>query len=299
MGNGLPDFTKPLGSASYSIGTKTSAGTVNDLTNEEIDTSGGPVTRTLPLASANTGRLFRIIKKTGDANAVTIAVTGSDHILTNAGQVTSLTISSIDALYELISDGALWVNLTPPGATFGVTPSTQAFGDSATEGTSGGAARGDHKHGMPVGWTLAQTLSLSGVNTIDSSVFSAHDLWQIIIDIVIAEAVETNMYLRFNGDSGATYASRWIDTVTITQLTNITSQFLGTAVNVYHGVGSVLVTGKRKGTGNIIVIQGGITHGYSGLTGIDGLYAGATDVTKFTIFGGTMTGKIKIFYMDY
>jgi hypothetical protein len=49
------------------------------------------------------------------------------------------------------------------------TPSTQAFGDSATQGTADTYARGDHKHGMPSGSSSGGSLIFLETHTASSS----------------------------------------------------------------------------------------------------------------------------------
>lgn len=73
-----------------------------------VDTSGGPITITLPAASIGSGMVVGIVKKTADVNAVTIAAAGTDLI---AGAAT-LTLDTQFAGTLADSDGiAAWYEI--------------------------------------------------------------------------------------------------------------------------------------------------------------------------------------------
>lgn len=70
-----------------------------------VDTSGGAVTVTLPLASGLKTKVFTIKKNTSSANNITIARSGSDTI----DGATSKTVSGTSYEYtRLVSDGSNW-----------------------------------------------------------------------------------------------------------------------------------------------------------------------------------------------
>lgn len=201
-----------------------------------------------------------------------------------------------------------WVKCLVNAAGKLIIDPSEIFEDPPTDGETAKAADSnwsyDHNanpdaHLERPRWTLAQTLSPSGVNTIDSAVFAAHDLWMLIYDLTASEAASTQLFLRLNGDSGANYNIRYINNTTIGQSPGSSAFVLGNLAKNNGGAGIVYVTGKRKGTNNSIVCWGGCGFGYSDILGLDGNYTAAADVTKFTICNPTITGKIKIYYMDY
>lgn len=96
------------------------------------DTTGGPFTVTLPLASDNPGQVIRLFKTTNDYNAVTVAATGTDTI---TGQ-TTMVLQMPDAHIALISTlAAGWLvtaynNFDPSPSTYGYfNPSAAIDGD--------------------------------------------------------------------------------------------------------------------------------------------------------------------------
>ena len=165
-------------------------------------------------------------------------------------------------------------------------------------------------------WTLAEKLSPSGVTTIDSSTFGAHDLWMVIVDIWYTQGTvaEKAVELRFNGDTAAAYAARYVDNTTVVVSTGQTRLHLGTAkvmntVNpepiflaILHvngkgqeyggNYGSVAITGKVSCAEFVdynILLNG--TYNLSGST---------PAITSFNfMFNGEATGTIKIYCMDY
>jgi hypothetical protein len=61
-----------------------------------VDTTAGPVTILLPLASATLGYSIRVKKVTADVNAVTVGVSGSDAIDTEASWNLGLLNSGVE-----------------------------------------------------------------------------------------------------------------------------------------------------------------------------------------------------------
>ena len=165
-------------------------------------------------------------------------------------------------------------------------------------------------------WTLAETLSPSNQSTINSSTFSAHDLWMIILDIWYAQSTsaEIQVELRFNGDSSVAYATRYLDNTTVVVSTGQTRLKIGGAkrtntVNPEPTFLAVLWVGGKGQEDNG-------DYGPVGITGIaapagsvdfnrilNGSYdlAGATQaITQFNfLLNSNATGKVKIYYMDY
>lgn len=70
-----------------------------------VDTSGGAITVTLPLASGLKTKIFTIKKNTNSANNITVARSGTDTI----DEGTSKTVSGTSYEYSrFISDGSNW-----------------------------------------------------------------------------------------------------------------------------------------------------------------------------------------------
>jgi len=148
-------------------------------------------------------------------------------------------------------------------------------------------------------WTLFETLSPAGVVTIPSSALPLHDLWMVIIDLEITEVGETQLQMRLNGDAGNNYFTRYFDDAVIVQGGALSAYILGGGTAPYGISGIVHIQGKRKGTGNNIGIYGGAGAGYPFNYGLAGYYAAAANLSGMTFLGPTMTGKIKIYWMDY
>lgn len=154
-------------------------------------------------------------------------------------------------------------------------------------------------------WTFAETLSPAGVATITSSNFAAHDLWQIIVDVQLLNAGETDLCLRINAQAGAIYAHRYLTGAGLAEAGGQNEIIIGsTLLNVGATVGTLLIAGKPKGTGvtEFLGVVGNIVSGYASikslLTAVCNL---AADLQSVTIFArvGNMTGTIKIYHRDY
>jgi len=151
-------------------------------------------------------------------------------------------------------------------------------------------------------WILAETLSPSGVNTISSSVFSAHSCWMLIFDLVISGGAET-LGLRLNGDAGANYTARYISALAILNTGALTWLRIAESTIASGSVLGCLVV-KGKSTGEPIVISGHSAPSVSsGTSFVNGYYSVAANINRFTflsaITGRNFSGKIKIYYMDY
>ena len=72
-----------------------------------VDSSAGPVTITIPLASANANKRISVKKISSDSNMVTVTRSGSDHLEISD---TTLTFDTQGVSIDLISDGvSKWV----------------------------------------------------------------------------------------------------------------------------------------------------------------------------------------------
>jgi len=104
------------------------------------------------------------------------------------------------------------------GPQFGGTPSTQAFGDLADEGTSEFAARVDHRHGMPDASTFVDDLE-------DTTMFFD----ELVRSTAIGTTLQTTGGLAFGGrdDVGNTGGFGTVDTTAIAGAANFTFLFAG------------------------------------------------------------------------
>jgi len=69
-----------------------------------VDTNGGAITITVPLAADNEGRCYYVKDVDGGANAVTLARSGTDTI----DGLTTLVLATAKGTAKIISDGANW-----------------------------------------------------------------------------------------------------------------------------------------------------------------------------------------------
>ncbi|GAI31601.1 unnamed protein product, partial [marine sediment metagenome] len=155
---------------------------------------------------------------------------------------------------------------------------------------------------IPAGgiWTLAETLSPTGVATITSSTFATHDLWMLFIELISDEADWIELRLRLNGVSGNNYTYRTITGTVIAVVNAQTSYHLGRGVNAFKVFGQLLFEGKR-GVAASLNMKGGLASLVSLLEMMDGNFNGNVDITSFTVYpsAGNITGKIAIYYYDY
>ena len=158
-------------------------------------------------------------------------------------------------------------------------------------------------------WTLLETLSPSGVTSIDSSAFAAKDLLMVILDASFdtGAAGEKLVILRFNDDTGNTYRHRVID--------NLAFVYNGADTSILIGTSARDPTQKHKFTAELQISGkgGGVAGSWLGLsakvapvlptyTGLsNGAWiCGTANITKLNwIFSTAFTGTIKIYYMDF
>lgn len=153
-------------------------------------------------------------------------------------------------------------------------------------------------------WTLLETLSPSGVNTIDSSVLAAHDLWMIVLDVKFDTGIagEERIDLRVNEDVNVNYDTRYVDNTAIIVETGQTLMRLGTgyrhAAIAMRFKAILYITGKDG-----IIVTGMVGNewdvAYDSI--LNGRYTEPDiDLTRLTfLFNQAATGKIKIYYLDY
>ena len=153
------------------------------------------------------------------------------------------------------------------------TPSTQAFGDTAAEGTADTYARGDHKHGMPAGaWdqivTLAAQASTSNTTATDmtgmaSSSLAINSTYEFEAVLIMNKASQTNgLKIAINGPSGSSVsatiigvsAAATLATGAITALASLSTPTFATVANVDS---VVVVKGffKTGGTAGALQMQ--------------------------------------------
>lgn len=167
-------------------------------------------------------------------------------------------------------------------------------------------------HHVPGGiWTLEETLSPSSVTSIDSSTFTAHDLWKIILDIGYNTGAdgEHTVSMYFNDDTSNKYRTRYIDDTGIVIDGAVTDKIkIGSAWRQTTGIHKLLAMLHFLGrAGNhadaSIAVIGSVGMGrkpeYNSL--VNAYYsAGTTNITKVNFnFGSNATGKIKLYFMDY
>lgn len=97
------------------------------------------------------------------------------------------------------------------------TPSTQAFGDAAAEGTADTYARGDHKHAMPAdpggGGAIVQiadtTLGATATNITFSGIANSYNHLLVLVQARSDRAgtVFEGVNIQFNTDTGSNYDS--------------------------------------------------------------------------------------------
>lgn len=159
-------------------------------------------------------------------------------------------------------------------------------------------------------WTLAETLSPASAVSIDSSVLTARDLWMIIIDITldVESAGEKQVEMRINDNEAGRYDNRYVDDTTVVTNTGVTEITLGSFdrhTSFKHRFAAILwIAGKAPGASvsdRIPII--GIAAGYGANLNriLNATYeTGVSDITKFNfLFDGAVTGKIKIYSMNY
>ncbi len=164
-----------------------------------------------------------------------------------------------------------------------------------------GVATAHHTPPTPGIWILAETLSPSGVATITSSTLAVHDLWMVALTLTLTKDSETQLRLQLNEDTGSNYVCRYADNTTLVVATSTTFMRLGSSYDNEPLMGVFYVGGKSLGvTGNVLV-SGGVAGSNAFDYLLNGRYSASADITKFTfsVSGETMTGKIKLFYMDY
>ncbi len=164
-----------------------------------------------------------------------------------------------------------------------------------------GVATAHHTPPTPGIWILAETLSPSGVGTITSSVLAVHDLWMVALTLAITKETETQLRLVLNEDTGNNYVCRYADNTTLVVATATSFMRLGSSFDNEPLMGVFYVGGKSLGVTGNVVVSGGVAGANAFDYLLNGVYASAADITKFTfsVSGETMTGKIKLFYMDY
>jgi hypothetical protein len=108
LGDGPPTVANVGGGDDMNVVTKTSNYTAVASDFILVDSSSGPVTITIPSASANADKRISVKKISSDGNMVTLARSGSDLLEFD----TSITFNSQGVCVDLISDGvSSWVLL--------------------------------------------------------------------------------------------------------------------------------------------------------------------------------------------
>lgn len=170
------------------------------------DATSAAFTMTLPAASSNSGKVFRLKKIDSSVNAVTIARAGSDTI----DGATSFLLSTQWEEVELVSDGtsvwlitahaypSKWTSYTPTGAWNTNTTYTgrwRRIGDSmeiqAQVATSGAPSSGDLTINLPSGYTI-DTAKLTATSSGEGIYMGEGILWDASVGAFQVSAVYNN-----------------------------------------------------------------------------------------------------------
>lgn len=128
----------------------------------------------------------------------------------SVGGETPTTIAVGDSAGEGSSGSAARADHTHGMAGFGAVAGPAAFGDAAANGSGTTLARSDHVHGLPTPdlTLLAEVSGASGVDTIDSGVFSTAFEHLMVMFQYQQITAENACSLALNADSGQNYGSR-------------------------------------------------------------------------------------------
>ena len=116
---------------------------------------------------------------------------------TSAGNLDNLTVGANDTILMADSGQTTGLKWVASG-----TPSTQAFGDAAAEGTTDGYARTDHKHGMPASPSSITTKYKASDETVNNSdvlqndndialAVGASEIWAFYVQLFYSSATAT------------------------------------------------------------------------------------------------------------
>ncbi len=205
----------------------------------------------------------------------------------NAGILGDARIPNLDT--SKITSGQFGLPRMPRGTDGHVLTGTGAGSDPAYEAPAAGV------------WDLIATLNPAGASSVDTGTITAHDMWMVVIDIVITYGSARWVQMRINNDSGNDYDSRGIDSTTIVEVSNASYMKLGASKTGYPFTGVIYISGRRVGS-KIGVAMNVTSLPFSDVSGTHGVYHGAgADVTrlKFLSEGSPMAGIFKVYAMDF
>lgn len=177
--------------------------------------------------------------------------------------------------------------------------STQNFGDAMSKGVAVDAARSDHKHAFPSlpipdNWSLIQTLTPSGVATINSSALGTWDL--LYIEYKLTGAAGSNQLdLRVNSDSGTNYNQVTLNSTPAFVLVTANVAWTGIGDIWSTAVGGSFIIDNRTSQATINPFCGMFLSCGSPNRLVSGSY-NLSPITVIQFFSGTtFTGTIKIY----
>lgn len=148
-------------------------------------------------------------------------------------------------------------------------------------------------------WTLLETLSPAAVASISSGALTAYDMFMVIFRLQVSEA--TSIVMRLNSEGGTNYAYRRVTGITWSTTTGASSMYLiRYASSTDRGVGVIYLPGTLGAVSVPVSLNLGTTS-MSDLVSTHGYYNAAANITSFTflVAAGTITGKIKIYGMNF
>ncbi len=148
-------------------------------------------------------------------------------------------------------------------------------------------------------WTLLETLSPVGVETISSSALTAYDMFMVLFHIEMTDAAYLKM--RLNGDSGDNYGYRTVsDTAIANALGEAQILVVEEQVNIRGGMGVLYLPGTG-GASRVPIAAAIAPADTAQLALLSGRYEASVNITSFTFLStpADMTGKFEIYGMNF
>jgi len=150
---------------------------------------------------------------------------------------------------------------------------------------------------------LLETLTYAAETTKTSGTLTAFNKYLVIMNVSLSTG--GNVYVRFDGDSGANYAYVHIINTTITNTAGATEiSVYGNAASTQHAMIVFIVNGVSapvaSGTNRVSVMNGGVGAGTSSQTQFGGNYThgNAQQIQTITLLSGAnLTGTAQIYGM--
>jgi len=177
------------------------------------------------------------------------------------------------------------------------------FGASVDTGeiTDGSVTEAKLETALQTQWRLLETLNPSGVASITSGTLTACSVYKVDFQDMTADASNSNLLLRFNGDTGVNYDHTYISAGAVVTGGGATSMLIGSLSSTgltFRNCGQLIINGKTKtiasGRINVAGIVGDVRA--NGLVG-SWIGGSAVQVSTMTFLAGAgnMTGKIRIY----